>query len=270
MLVILGYIGAVSIGFILGLIGGGGSILTIPVLVYLMGVNTELATAYSLFVVGSTALIGAAGNMARQQVSYQTAVIFAIPSFLAVYLTRRYLLPAIPDSLFDTGFFELTKDKGMMLLFATLMLMTSYSMIKGRKEPKNLNKEKKSPIVLYSLIALEGVVIGALTGLVGAGGGFLIIPALVLLVRLPMKIAVGTSLLIISVKSLVGFVGDLGAEQPIDWTFLLTFSALSILGIYPGMMASKRITGPNLRKTFGWFVLAMAVFIVGKEILFSS
>jgi uncharacterized membrane protein YfcA len=118
----------------------------------------------------------------------------------------------------------------------------------------------------YPLIAAEGLVVGTLTGVVGAGGGFLIIPALVLLVRLPMKMAVGTSLLIIAAKSLIGFIGDLG-NQTIDWKFLLIFTGLSIMGIFVGTYLTKFIPGEKLKKSFGWFVLIMAVYILVKEII---
>ncbi|WP_341225561.1 sulfite exporter TauE/SafE family protein [uncultured Arcticibacterium sp.] len=260
---IIGFALATVIGISLGLIGGGGSILTLPILVYLLGFNPVLSTAYSLFIVGSTSLIGSFNYMKKGLVNYKTAIIFAIPSFIAVFLTRKYLMPAIPEELFTLGGMVITKDLAIMVLFALVMLMASYSMITDNKPESDENEALKYKI---PLIAAEGLVVGTLTGVVGAGGGFLIIPALVLLVRLPMKMAVGTSLLIIAAKSLIGFVGDLG-NQVIDWNFLLIFTGLSIVGIFIGTYLTKFIPGGKLKKSFGWFVLIMAVYILLKEIV---
>ncbi len=259
---ILGYIGALIVGLVLGLIGGGGSILTVPILVYLIGLNPVTATAYSLFVVGTTSLFGAIQNFRNKMVDIRTAIVFAIPAFIAVYLTRRYLVPAIPDSLFTVFDFELTKSVFIMIFFAIIMLLASISMIKTRKKEKSVEQEVQYKI---PLIILEGVVVGILTGIVGAGGGFLIIPALVLLAKLPMKLAVGTSLVIISAKSLIGFLGDV-QNLTIDWTFLIIFTSLSIIGILVGVYATKFISGEKLKKGFGWFTLLMALYIMYKEL----
>lgn len=263
-LFIIGFAAAIVIGISLGLIGGGGSILTVPVLVYILGVEPVLATAYSLFVVGSTSLVGSFTYMKKQLVDYKTAVVFAVPSFIAVFLTRMYLVPALPDPLISIQGLEVSKNTGIMVFFALIMLAASYSMIKGKKETK---EEESSKVKFnFPMIALEGSLVGVLTGIVGAGGGFLIIPALVLLAKLPMKMAVGTSLLIISAKSLIGFLGDLGT-QTIDWTLLLSFTALSIVGIFIGSALSKKINDKVLKKGFGWFVVIMAIYILGKELL---
>jgi len=260
---ILGFVSAIIIGISLGLIGGGGSILTVPALVYLMSVNPVLATAYSLFVVGATSLAGSFTFMRKGLVDYKTAAVFATPSFIAVFLTRKFLVPAIPSQIFTIGDWVMTKDIAIMVFFALIMLAASYSMIRnGQKE-----SEEQEIKFNYPLIAIEGALVGVLTGLVGAGGGFLIIPALVLLARLPMKLAVGTSLLIIAVKSLIGFLGDI-YNQPIDWPFLLIFSGLSLVGIFIGSWLSTKIDGKHLKKGFGWFVLVMAVYILGKELVF--
>lgn len=264
VMTIFGWISAVIIGISLGLIGGGGSILTVPALVYLLSINPVLATAYSLFVVGVTSLAGSFSFMKKGLVNYKTAAVFATPSFIAVYLTRKFLVPAIPETLFTVGDFMLTKNMGIMVFFALIMLIAAFSMIhNGQKQDATEDKVAYN----YPLIALEGAVVGMLTGIVGAGGGFLIIPALVLLARLPMKMAVGTSLLIIAVKSLIGFLGDIG-NQPIDWTFMLLFTGLSLLGIFIGSWLSTKIDGGHLKKGFGWFVLLMAIYILAKELLF--
>jgi uncharacterized membrane protein YfcA len=263
-IVIIGFAAAILIGISLGLIGGGGSILTVPVLVYILGVDPVLATAYSLFVVGSTSLVGAGTYMKKGLVNYKTALVFAIPSFIAVFLTRKFLVPALPDPLFTVGEAIITKNIGIMVFFALIMLAASFSMIKGKKGGDVADEEEVK--FNFPIIALEGSVVGVITGIVGAGGGFLIIPALVLLAKLPMKMAVGTSLLIIAAKSLIGFLGDL-SSQTIDWQMLLIFTSLSIVGIFIGSALSKKINEKILKTGFGWFVLVMGIYIITKELL---
>lgn len=259
---ILGYTGALIIGVVLGLIGGGGSILTVPVFVYLMYLNPVTATAYSLFVVGVSALVGAINNLTKGLVSIRTAIVFALPAFIAVYTTRKYIVPAIPDQLFFISEFMVTKNIGIMIFFAVIMLLASVSMIKSKK---NTTVAEEPVKYNYPLILAEGFVVGVLTGLVGAGGGFLIIPALVLLAKLPMKKAVATSLLIIAIKSLIGFIGDV-ENLEIEWNFLLLFTTISVAGIFIGMYMSNFIDGKKLEKGFGWFVLAMGIYILFKEL----
>lgn len=261
---IFGYFGALLVGLVLGLIGGGGSILTVPIMVYLIGLNPIMATAYSLFVVGVTSVIGAYKNFKKGLVDIKTAVIFAIPAFIAVYLTRRYLVPMIPDVVFTINNFQVTNSIFIMVLFAVIMLLASFSMLKTKNNKDTENQEQEIKYN-YPLIGLEGLGVGVLTGIVGAGGGFLIIPALVLLAKLPMKKAVGTSLLIIAVKSLIGFLGDLPNIE-IDWAFLLTFTTISIIGIIIGVYASKFISGKKLKKGFGYFTLITAIYILFKEL----
>jgi uncharacterized membrane protein YfcA len=263
---IAGYISSLIIGLSLGLIGGGGSILTVPVLVYLFGINPVLATAYSLFIVGATSLVGAFPKYKNGEINLKTAIIFGIPSIIAVYLTRAFLVPAIPMHVFNIGSFEVTKSLLMMILFAVLMLFASISMIREKKKESTVEEKQ---VFNYPMILLEGLVVGTLTGLVGAGGGFLIIPALVIFSKLPMKQAIGTSLLIIAAKSLIGFTGDLG-KQTMDWTLLLSITSLAIVGIFIGNKFSKKISAESLKKGFGWFVLVMGVYILIKEIFFNN
>lgn len=264
---VFGYFSSVLIGVALGIIGGGGSILTVPVLVYLFHIDAVLATAYSLFVVGTTSIIGSFSYFRKGLVNIRTAVIFGIPSIVAVYLTRGYLVPALPLEICHIGGLVVTRSMMLMLLFAALMLFASYSMIKkdGDTGDGSVQKQRFN----YSLILLEGSVVGVLTGLVGAGGGFLIIPALVLLSKLPMKEAVGTSLVIIAAKSLIGFMGEGGGTE-IDWVFLATVTGFAIVGIIIGMALSKKIDGNKLKPVFGWFVLAMGVYIIIRETGFAG
>ena len=264
IVVLIGFAAAILIGVSLGLIGGGGSILTVPVLVYILGVDPVFATAYSLFVVGSTSLVGAGTYMKKGLVNYKTAIVFAIPSFIAVFLTRKFLVPALPDPLFTVGEAIVTKNIGIMVFFALIMLAASFSMIRNKK---CVDCDENEPVKFnFPMIALEGSVVGLITGIVGAGGGFLIIPALVILARLPMKMAVGTSLLIIAAKSLIGFLGDV-STQTIDWQMLLIFTGLSIVGIFIGSALSKKINEKVLKTGFGWFVLIMGIYIIGKELM---
>ena len=263
ILEILGYFGALLIGVVLGLIGGGGSILTVPVLVYLMAINPVTATAYSLFVVGTSSLVGAVRNIPKKLIDFRTAIVFAIPAFISVFLTRLYLVPAIPEEIFTVAGFTITKNIGIMLFFAIIMVIASISMIKEKSNGRNLEEEKVS--YNYPLIIIEGLVVGLLTGIVGAGGGFLIIPALVILAKLPMKKAVATSLLIIAVKSLIGFIGDV-QNMEIDWVFLMIFTGLSIAGIWLGVYLNNFIDGKKLKKGFGWFVLLMGIYIIWSEL----
>ena len=333
-MLIAGFIAAIFIGFTLGLIGGGGSIMTVPVLVYLVHIDPVLATGYSLFVVGISSSVGALNYMKKGLLSYKTAIVFAVPSFIAVFLTRKFLVPAIPNELFSIGAldittevvfillliivmlavsllslnrifhgskkhikafllvtpaaimvfiirqflipripenlitidnFTLTRDMGIMLFFALIMFLSAFSMI--RNDKANYEKgEHKGIMYNYPMIVVEGATIGTITGIVGAGGGFLIIPALVLLAGLPMKLAIGTSLLIIAVKSLVGFLGDV-SNQAIDWVFLLSFTGMATIGIFIGTFSAKYFDNNRLKKAFGWFVLIMAVYIILKELL---
>jgi uncharacterized membrane protein YfcA len=262
--IILGYIGAVLIGLSLGLIGGGGSILTVPVLVYLMGVEPVTATAYSLFIVGLTSAVGGFQKFKEGTVDTQAAVLFGIPSILAVFLTRKFLVPAIPDVIFSWGAVDVTKGTFLLILFAIMMLLAAYSMIRSNGISVAPATNASPVKINIPLIALEGTFVGVLTGLVGAGGGFLIIPALVLLRKLPMKTAIGTSLVIIAAKSLIGFTGDL-MNMKMEWPLLVAFSGLAIAGIFAGNRFARNIHGDSLKKGFGWFVLAMGIYILLRE-----
>ena len=255
---ILGYIGALCIGLVLGLTGGGGSILTVPILVYLMSISPVTATAYSLFIVGTTSTFGAIHNYRKNLVDIKNGFIFAIPSFIAVYLTRKFIVPRIPEIIIESPIL-ITKNTFLMLFFAVIMIFGALSVLKKKSQDTN-NEEKRNLI----LIGIQTFTIGIIIGLVGAGGGFLIIPSLILFAKLPMKKAVGTSLFIIAMNSLVGFIGDV-QNLEIDWVFLLTFSAISVVGIFIGMYLTKYTNESQLKKIFAYFVLVMAAIILLKE-----
>jgi len=257
----LGYFGALLIGVSLGLIGGGGSILAVPVLAYLFSVNEKVATAYSLFIVGASALFGAIKQHFKGFVDWRTAIVFGIPAIIGVTLVRYFLVPALPDVLFNINNFQFTRRMGMFGLFALLMIPAAISMLKGRKEQKLEEAIKYN----YPLILIEGLIVGGITGFIGAGGGFLIIPALVILANVKMKVAIGTSLIIIAAKSLLGFfLGDAITMQ-IDWQFLLAFTTISLVGIVIGSYLGNFIDGKKLKKAFGYFIFVMAGFIFYME-----
>lgn len=258
---ILGYIAAVLIGLSLGLIGGGGSILSVPILVYLFQIDEVLATSYSLFIVGITSLIGAFMQYKKGLVNFKIVLNFGIPALAAILLVRKYLLPNIPYEILQVQNFTLTKNISILLLFAILMIAAAYSMIKERKETQALNEEKPQ----FFLLALSGLLVGVLTGAVGAGGGFLIIPALVYFAKLDMKTAIGTSLAIIAINSLLGFAGDI-STFPIDWIFIVTIATLAIIGVFIGTFISNYIPGKKLKPAFGYFVLLMGTYIIIKEL----
>ncbi|MEJ0055031.1 MAG: sulfite exporter TauE/SafE family protein [Bacteroidota bacterium] len=255
-----GYLASILIGLILGLLGGGGSILSIPILVYLFHIEPVQASAYSLFIVGVTSFAGAIPKYREHLVNIRTGILFGIPSIVTIFCTRRWLVPVIPEIIFTSGDFIFTKRLLLLGLFAVLMVLASIPMIRGKKNPVSTNQKFRTFLVI-----LEGILIGFLTGLVGAGGGFLIIPALVFLTGLPFKTAVGTSLFIISINSLLGFAGDL-MNYPMDWLFILTISALAIFGILIGNKLSHRINSSHLKKMFGWITLMMGCYILYREI----
>ena len=257
---ILGYIAALFIGISLGLIGGGGSILTIPVLVYLFSFTPTIAIAYSLFIVGFTSMVGALNNYLRGNVDFKTALLFGAASVTTVFLSRMFVIPLIPEVFFTIGSFQVTHSLFVMVVFALLMIGASISMIKGKQLTESNSSERKVlPLILY------GILVGLVTGFLGAGGGFLIIPSLVLLMKLPMKKAIGTSLTIIALNSTIGFLGDLGNHY-FHWNLLLTITAIATIGIFIGGTLNRTIDGQRLRRMFGWFVLIMGLFIMLKEI----
>lgn len=246
-------------GLVLGLIGGGGSILTVPILHYLFGIEATTATAYSLFVVGATAAMGSVSHVKQGHVNWSSVFWFGLPSILAVFATRAWLLPALPDPIGP-----LAKGTALLVLFAVLMLVVALTMVR-RSSPMNPPTARSGTIAL-ALAVGEGLVVGVLTGLVGAGGGFLIIPALVMLGGLGMKQAIGTSLVIIATKSLLGFTGDLVAGLTPEWPFLLACTGLAVIGIFLGSALGKRIPGEKLKPAFGWFVLVTGIAILAAEL----
>ena len=262
---LFGFICALIIGVSLGLIGGGGSILAVPVLAYLFSFDERIATSYSLFIVGTSALIGGLKQHFKGYVDWKTAVVFGLPAIVGVSMVRAFLVPILPDELFNIGTFIFTRRMGMFGLFALLMIPAAFSML--RQQKTQASKKNKTVSYNYPLILIEGLLVGGITGLIGAGGGFLIIPALVILANVEMKVAIGTSLVIIAFKSLLGFfIGD-AIKMEIDWEFLFTFTGIAIVGIYIGSYLSNFIDGAKLKKAFGYLIFIMALFIFYMEFL---
>jgi len=258
----IGYLASIIIGLSLGLIGGGGSILAVPILVYLFKVHPEQATSYSLFIVGFTSMIGSFSHYKLGNLKIKSALVFAVPSILSLLFVRKILLPLLPDILFSINNFDITKNFLIMIVFAFLMIATSVSMIRRSK------KVKEAKEINFLILAIIGLFVGLIIGFLGAGGGFLIIPALLFFANLPMKQAVGTSLFIIFINSLIGFTGDLLGGIHLDYKLLLIISAMALFGLFIGTQLSKKIDGAKLKPAFGWFVLVMGIYIILKELFF--
>lgn len=261
---VLGYFSAIVIGLVMGLIGGGGSILSVPIFVYVFGFDPITATTLSLFVVGVTSLVGSAGFVKERMIDFKTAIIFGLPSILGVLFSRRLVLPHLPEFIINRWGITVTKDMFLLLLFAILMLIASFKMIRKTERPSGRKENGHN----YTILISQGLLVGIITGLIGAGGGFLIVPALVMLIGLPMKRAVATSLVIIAMNSILGFLSTMKMVAH-DWTFLTVFTTLSVVGIFVGIALAKKINGRKLKPIFGWIVLVMGLFII-KEIFFKQ
>ncbi len=259
---IMGYAASLLIGLSLGLIGGGGSILTMPVLVYLFRISPLLATSYSLFIVGAVSLFGFIGHFKQKLVDMRVGLLFGSSSIATVYLTRHFLISRLPAVLFTIGNVELHTSLVTMILFALLMIVAAAAMIfsKGQRASQP-DTGKKRPLWLV----VYGAAVGLITGLLGAGGGFLLIPALIFFARLPMKMAVGTSLMIITLNSFFGVISDLGYFH-FDWWLLIRIVVIAFSGLIAGMYLSRFIPSWKLKKGFGWFVLVMGIYILLLEL----
>jgi hypothetical protein len=256
---IFGFLASIIIGLSLGLIGGGGSILAVPILVFLFNIPPEQATSYSLFIVGITAMIGSYSHYKMGNLKIKSAIVFTIPSLISLLVVRKILMPLIPNQLFSFFDIEITKNVLIMIIFAVLMIATSVSMIKT---------DKRSAIngtINFKILAIIGFFVGFIIGFLGAGGGFLIIPALLFFAKLPMKQAVGTSLFIIFINSAIGFSGDLLGDVELDFHILLTITIMALIGLIIGTQLSKKLDGAKLKPAFGWFVLVMGIYILTKE-----
>ena len=250
-------------GVTLGLIGAGGSTLTVPIMVYLFGLDTVLATTYSLFIVGFTSLIGSYKQYKLGNVSWKYVYLFGFPSIFSVILSRTYLIYLIPEFIIKSNNFSLTKNTLLLLVFACMMLLASISMIKN----KAFEMDSNDLDINRFQIVIAGLIVGFITGIIGVGGGFLIIPVLSNWAKLPVKKAVATSLIIITINSLIGFTVDHDGLKHIDWIHMSIFSLIAIIGITVGIKLSSKIPGEKLKPLFGWFILLMGTSILISEFL---
>ncbi len=258
----LGYTGAFATGLILGLLGGGGALLSIPVLVYFFHLEASVATGYSLFLIGIAASSGALQNIRKKMVDYNAALYYGIPSVVTVYIFRRFIIHELPDTIFILGSFSLSKNNLILFLLTLVMFGVAYKMIGSNGE--DIKDGKRS--VNHVMLMVYAVIIGCFLGLVGAGGGFLMTPALIYFANLNMKKAIGTSLLLVAINSFIGFLGDLHSDMQMDWKFLLFFSVFSISGVAAGNYLAHFANNQKLKKGFGWFVLFTGVLILVKEL----
>lgn len=263
-ILILGCILAILVGITLGMIGSGGTILTVPILVYVMAVDPILATTYSLFAIGITSFVGSIRGIIRKEADITKVFSFGLPSLIVVFLTRSFILPLVPEVI-HIGSWSIPQHVALMLVFSLVMLASSISMIRtaklGIEQPKGNHK------VPLELIILQGAFVGLITGLVGAGGGFLIIPALVNFYFLPMRRAVATSLIIITINSLFGLLGDLEKLPLFDWKLLGWYSAGTVVGIFIGFALADRVSNKFLKISFGYMILIIGVYILVRETL---
>ena len=263
---ILGYFCATLVGISLGLFGSGGSILTVPIMVYLLHINPVEATGYSLFVVGLTSTIGGTIYINRKLVNFKTALVFGVPSLICVFLTRKFLMPLIPNPIYITSSFILSKETSIMLVFALLMMMVAYNMIRKARTEEELTVDIHK--FNYLQLAKAGILAGVLTGILGVGGGFIIIPALVLYAKISVRMSVGTSLLIIASNSLIGFLQEMvDHHNALNYTFLMLFSTLAAAGIFIGLRLSMQLNSVQLKKYFGWLIFVLGIGVLMKELM---
>lgn len=257
-MVILGYACALLIGILIGALGSGGSLLAVPTFLYLFGLNAIESTTYSLFVVGVAASFAVYKHQRDGNIAFRASLPFAISALLTTYITRRFLLPAMPDLLYEGTSFTLTKDTLIVLTFSMVMILSSLSVLRGVKEQKSVGQYQNLRLTWM------GLLVGLLSGFVGAGGGFLIVPALIVGLRLPIKKAIATSVWLVLLNSSFGFLGSV-ASVDVDWVFLGGFSLVSIVGLLLGLYVQKYIADQKLKKIFAVFVLTMGVIILFNQ-----
>lgn len=259
--IILGYAGAILTGVVLGLLGGGGALFSIPVLVYLFHIPPAVATGYSFFLIGVTATFGVAQNVRKQLINYSVALYYGVPSVLTVFVVRKFVIHQLPDIILQGGGISISKDFLILTLLSLMMLLAGYRMAIDSNRTQDKPHQNNYP--LLALIAIGG---GFFLGLVGAGGGFLMTPALIYFAGLDMRKALATSLLLVMVNSFIGFLGDVGASPHWDARFLFKFSCFSLLGMALGMYLLQYIDVIKLKKYFGWLMLCIGVLIFFREL----
>lgn len=258
---IIGYLGAVLVGFVLGLMGGGGALISIPILVYLFHIEVSVATSYSLFLIAITASSGAYHNIRKNLVDYNAALYYGIPSVISVFAVRRWVMPNLPKVIFTIGNFPVSKSLFILVVLVIVMVMAAYKMIVSNDAELDKTEHK----INHFRLSFFAVLIGSFLGLVGGGGGFLMVPALIYFANVHLKKAVGTALVLVAVNSFIGFLGDLSSHIQIDWALFATFLFFSIGGVFIGHYMVAYTQGNKMKKYFGYFLLVVAAFIVIKE-----
>ncbi|MCI0922306.1 sulfite exporter TauE/SafE family protein [Sphingobacterium rhinopitheci] len=258
---VVGLLLAIFVGITLGMIGSGGSIMTVPILVYVLGINPVLATTYSLLIIGTTSLVGAVSALQHKTIDFNKVIYFGLPSMLTVFLVRSYILPLVPDEFLIWGY-AIHQENVLMVIFAIIMLYSAVSMIQGKRIDIFPNIDKGN--VFY--IVIQGIMVGTVTGVVGAGGGFLIIPVLINSFGLTIKRAVSTSLVLITINSLIGIIGDIDRLNQFDWKLIISYILLSIIGLFIGFRLSNRIDNSVLKRGFGIVVFVLSIFILIQEL----
>jgi uncharacterized membrane protein YfcA len=245
---VVGLVLSILIGLSLGMLGGGGSILTVPVIHYVMGVETHAAIAASLAVVGITSLAALIPHARAGRVQWRTGAIFGVSAMVGAYAAGS-VAKYIPSAI-------------LMAAFGIMMFVTAVAMLRKKAPGATASREGRARL---GVILAEGLVVGAVTGLVGAGGGFLVVPALVLLGGLPIAQAIGTSLLVIAMKSFAAFAGSAG-DVTLDPKIIVSVAVMAVLGSVLGGWVAGKIPAARLQGLFGWFIVVMAVFVLGQEI----
>lgn len=261
------YAASLFVGLLLGMIGAGGSILTVPVFVFVLKIDPLVSSIYSMFIVGISSLAGGIKAIFKKLVDVKTTILFGLPSVTGVLIARKFIYPAIPDQISSIGDYVVSKKILFMICISSLMFTAAVRMLKAPS--LNTATVHGDTNVKTEFLVVQGFVVGIITGLFGIGGGFLIVPALYFWSRLPMKAAVGTALLIIAMNSLFSFSTSY-SETSINWILLLRFSLGAVIGILIGSRISEKIPGKYLKIIFGWFVMAVSFYILFKQFTFHT
>lgn len=258
--IIIGYILAIIIGLSMGIMGSGGSIMTLPIFVYLFHIDPSHALVYSLFTIGVTALLGSINHIKNKQIDYRSTFLFIIPSLLFIYLTKQLILPYIPTT-FHFGKTDINSSQIIMFLFAFVILSSSYAMINMNHESFSKNK------LSYFKIMLTGAFIGLLTSLFGAGGGFIIVPALVVLLGNSIHQATSTSLFIIAINSIFGFLTNYIHFYDVNWTTLIIFTVITLIGLIIGIQIKPKLNSQKMKISFGYILGIIGFSIATIEMM---
>ena len=254
------------IGVIMGTIGAGGSILTSAVLVYVFCISPVLSASYTLLNVCTISIIGFVQYYRKGLVDINMGLLYALPTLLMVFCMRRFIMPAIPDIIFSNERFTITKNLLVMLAFSLLMITIAWSMIRRPVYTPAVNQKRPSSFVMI----LPGIFTGLLTGFAGAGGGFVIVPALVFFGGLEIKKAIGTSLFIIAINTSTGFIGDYSAGVNYDWFFLIKLVAATVAGMVLSGRIMVKMSNEKLRRLFAYTILTMGCWVIIRELWLRS